>query len=291
MAQHTTATVERPKSIDTVVKRITEISTLPQVALKVIEVAKDPDAGAADLKAVVEGDPALSSRVLRMVNSAAYGVSSTVTSLHQAISYLGFNQVRNLAMTASVSELFKKKESLGPYQRCQLWRHMVSVGLCAKLVASRRRMPNFDDAFLAGLLHDIGLILEDQHTHPQFVAIMNDIHDGVSLIDVEKEYLGFNHCVLGERVAEAWRFPDVVQAAIRHHHASASYKGPGLDIVQCVEVANVICTIKGITSVGLKLVKPQLETFLSMGFQKEDILILAKDLDAELSSNETLFEL
>jgi len=291
VADSSSATVEKPKSIDAVVQRITEISTLPQVALKVIEVAKDPDAGAAELKAVVEGDPALSARVLRMVNSAAYAVRSRVTNLHQAISYLGFNQVRNLAMTASVSELFKKKETLGPYRRSTLWRHLVSVGICARLVASRCKMANFEDAFLAGLLHDIGIILEDQHVHPQFAAIMQELSDNPSLLELEKKYLGFTHCMLGARIAETWRFPDVVRAAIRFHHASLSYRDEGADIVRCVEVANVLCTVKGITSVGIKTVKPQLEVFQAMGFQKEDLVILAQDLDQELVANESLFEL
>lgn len=256
-----------------------------------IEVAKDPDAGAADLKAVVEGDPALGARILRMVNSAAYGVRSTVTNLHQAISYLGFSQVRNLAMTASVSDIFKKNETIGTYQRTELWRHLVSVGICARLVASRCRMPNFEDAFLAGLLHDIGIILEDQQTHAQFCQVMAAARPGTTLCDLEKEYLGFNHAALGAKVAEAWKFPEMVRASIRFHHASQSYKGEGEDIVRCVEIANVICTIKGITSVGQKLVTPPLQVFQTMGFQKEDIVILAKDLDSELAACESLFEL
>lgn len=292
MTQTGSATVvEKPKSIDAVVQRITEISTLPQIALQVIEVAKDPDAGAADLKAVVEGDPALGARVLRMVNSAAYGVRSTVTNLHQAISYLGFNQVRNLAMTASVSDIFKKNETIGTYQRTELWRHLVSVGICARLVASRCRMPNFEDAFLAGLLHDIGIIFEDQQTHPQFRQVMSAAAPGKTLCELEKEYLGFNHAALGAKVAEVWKFPEMVRASIRFHHASQSYKGEGEDIVRCVEIANVICTIKGITSVGQKLVTPPLQVFQMMGFQKEDIIILAKDLDSELAACESLFEL
>ena len=287
----TMTAASRPRSLEAVVQRVTEISTLPQIALQVIEVARNPDTGAADLKAVVEGDPALGARVLRMVNSAAYGVRSTVTNLHQAISYLGFNQVRNLAMTASVSEVFRKNESIGTYQRQNLWRHLVSVGICARLVASRCRMPDFEDAFLAGLLHDIGIILEDQQTHDHFRAVMGELGPGKTLCDVEKERLGFTHATLGATVAELWRFPEIVRAAIRFHHESESYKGEGEGIVRCVEIANIICTIKGITSVGQKLVQPTLPVFKAMGFQKEDILILAKDLDGEIASSESLFEL
>jgi HD-like signal output (HDOD) protein len=282
---------DQPKPIEAVVRRVTEISTLPQVALKVIRVAKDPDSGAADLKAVVEGDPALGARVLRMVNSAAYGVRATVTNLQQAISYLGFNQVRNLALTASVSGLFKKNEQYGTYRRNMLWRHLVSVGIGARLVARRCRLPNFEDAFLAGLLHDIGIVLEDQHAHAQFCRVIQELREDTTLSEVEKKHLGFDHCMLGAAVADAWQFPTPVRAAIRFHHASYGYRDDDSAIVRCVEIANVICTLRGISSVGMRLVKPPLETFQAMGFQKEDVFILATDLDQELAMSESLFEL
>lgn len=281
----------RPTSIEAVLHRVNEVSTLPEVALKVMQVAHDPNAGAAELKAVVEGDPALGARVLRVVNSAAYGVRSNVTNLQQAISYLGFRRVRNLAMTASVSEIFKKNERIGTYQRIMLWRHLVSVGVCARLLAIRCRMPNFEDAFLAGLLHDLGIIIEDQHSHSLFCRVMWELSEGTTLSAVEKKHLGFDHCTLGARIAEVWRFPATVRAAIRFHHASEHYQGEGADVVRCVEVANVICTLKGITSVGKRLVKPPLEIFRTMGFQKEDIVILATDLDQELKTSRSLFEL
>jgi HD-like signal output (HDOD) protein len=281
----------RPDPIEPVVRRIQDVSTLPHVALKVMEVARDPDSGAADLKAVVEGDPALAARVLRMVNSAAYGVRSAVTNLHQAISYLGFNQIRNLALTASVAEIFKKNEGFGTYERSLLWRHLVSVGICARLVSVRCGMPEFEDAFLAGLLHDIGIILEDQHAHRHFRRVIADLAEGTTLAAVETERLGFDHCLLGGRVAEQWRFPNVVQAAIRFHHASDGYADEGADIVHCVAISNAICTLKGISSVGRQLVAPPLAALRAMGLQKDDVVVLAADLDQELATSESLFEL
>jgi putative nucleotidyltransferase with HDIG domain len=280
-----------PLSLDMVVRQVTEISTLPQVALRVIEVARNPDSGAADLKAVVEGDPALSVRVLRMVNSAACGLRSTVTNLHQAISYLGFSQVRNLAMTASVSEIFKDEIDGGTYRRRGLWRHLVSVGVCARLIASRCRLANFEDAFLAGLLHDIGIILEDQGAHARFREMLGALREGTPLCVSEQTWLGFDHCALGARFAEAWKFPPTVWAAIRFHHATAQYTGEGAEIVHCVEIANVICTIKGIMAVGLNLLEPPRDALRALALQKEDIVILAKDLDRELAMHENLFEL
>src|SRR5262245_37069549 len=112
--------------VDKVARRIDGISTLPHVALRVMEVASDERTGAAELKAVLEGDPALSARVLRSVNSSAYALRTKVTNLQLAIAYLGLKQIRNLAVTASVSDIFKKDEQIGSYSRGGLWRHLVS---------------------------------------------------------------------------------------------------------------------------------------------------------------------
>lgn len=283
-------TPRKPASIDAVVKRIDEISTLPQVALNVIEITGDPNSGANDLKRVVEGDPALSSRVLRSVNSAAYSLRSKITSLQQAISYLGFSEIRNLALTASVAKIFKKDEAIGSYHRTTLWRHMISVGICARLIAMRLSLRNFEDCFLAGLMHDVGIILEDQHVHPNFCEMIQSLSEGTTLVDAEQAHLGFDHTILGSRIAEQWKFPPLIQAAIRYHHMGHNYRGEEARAIQCVEVANAICTLKGITSIGRKLVKPSMDTFRALGLEKEDILILATDLDDEISRNECLFD-
>ncbi len=280
-----------PKSIQAVLDRITEVSTLPQVALRVMEVARDPDAGAADLKTVLEGDPALCSRALRSINSAAYSLRSTITNLQQAIGYLGFSQIRNLAMTASVAKVFKDDKVIGSYRRKELWRHLVSVGICARLVALRLRHPDFEDCFLAGLLHDLGIILEDQHLHPNFCYLIQTLTEGSAFIEAERDHLGFDHAMLGARMAEKWSFPPAIQGAIRYHHRSRDYRGEKAHVVQCVDVANVVCSLKGITSIGRKLVKQSPDTFNLVGLQKEDIVILANDLDGEIARNQCLFEL
>ena len=279
-----------PSPLERMVRRIDEISTLPQIALKVMEVANDPDSGAADLKEVMEGDAALSARVLRSVNSSAYAVRTRITNLQQAIAYLGLKQIRNLAMTASVSELFKRNEQIGDYRRLDLWRHLVSVGICARLIGLRRKLPSFEDAFLAGLLHDIGIILEDQHAHDKFCTVIASLEADVPLVEIERRVLGFDHTGLGEAVAASWGFPPAVCAAIRYHHNSAAYRGPEVDIVRCVEVANLICTLKGMTSVGAKLVQVSWPALQGLAITKEDIRVLADDLDTEIAANESLFQ-
>lgn len=279
-----------PLAPEDVVRQVIEISTLPQAAMRVIEVVSDPGAGAAELKAVVESDPALSARLLRVINSASSGMRTKVTNLQQAISFLGFNQVRNLALTASVGEIFKNEETIGTYTRSGLWRHMVSVGISARLIASRCGLPEFEDAFLAGLLHDLGIVIADQVAHRHFVAVMEAIEPEDTLSEVERRIIGFDHGTLGAELAIAWQFPELIQETMRWHHDSGRVAGAAAEVVACVEIANTVCTLKGITSVGQKLIKPPLAAFKRMGFRREDILVLATDLDGEFERNRRLFE-
>lgn len=277
-------------ALETVVRRVDDVSSLPHVALRVMEIAQDPNSGAADLKEAMESDAALSARVLRCVNSSAYALRTKITNLQQAIAYLGLKQIRNLAMTASVSELFRKNETIGAYCREDLWRHLVSVGIAARLIAMRRGMPNFEDMFLAGLLHDLGIILEDQHAHGAFREMILTLDGRRTLAEAERAALGFDHTRLGEKIGELWGFPPAVRASIRHHHTSATYRGEEIDTVRCVEVANMICTLKGITSVGHKLVVLSAPAVAGLGLSREDLAVLATDLDEELRRHASLFE-
>jgi len=291
MAPSSAATKKTSFSLEEAVQRVDEISTLPHIALQVMEVANDPASGAADLKEVMESDAALSARVLRCVNSSAFALRTKITNLQQAIAYLGLKQIRNLAMTASVSELFAKEETIGPYRRSELWRHLVSVGICARMIAMRRNLMNFEDMFLAGLLHDVGIILEDQHFHDSFRNVIQHLQEGTTLAATERKVLGFDHTTLGEAVADRWGFPEAVKATIRYHHMSVNYRGTHVNVIRCVEVANLICTLKGIPSVGMKLVKFSAPAVVGLSLTKEDIAVLASDLDQELSSNSSLFKM
>jgi HD-like signal output (HDOD) protein len=278
----------KPASMFEVARRIQDISTLPHVALRVMEVANNPDAGPRELKEVMEVDAALSTRVLRCVNSSAYALKTKITSLQQAITYLGVKQVRNLALTASVSRLFEKEDRLGSYSRAGLWRHLVGVGICARLVAMRIRSQSFEDVFLAGLLHDIGIILEDQHLHNEFVGVIESLQQGKTLPEVEQERLGFDHTRLGEHMAKLWKLPNGAIDAIRHHHGLRNYEGSYTETIRCIELANFICSLKDVSSVGVHIVAFPRDTILALGLGKDDLVVLAEDFDRELNNNQAM---
>lgn len=274
-----------------VARQIKEISTLPQVALRLTGVADDPHSEAADIKQAMESDAALSARVLRHVNSSAHALRGKITNLEDAIIYLGTNSIRNLALTSSVSELFRENATIGPYRRSELWRHMVSVGICSRMIAKRLGLADFEDMFLAGLLHDIGIVLEDQYLHDDFSQVVCSLQEDRTLAEIERSHLGFDHAALGAQVGQLWGFPEAVTAAVRYHHMSVNYRGDHIDTVRCVEVANLICTLKGITSVGLALVKYSGPAVAGLSLTRDDLARLMEDLDQELRSNAAMLRI
>jgi putative nucleotidyltransferase with HDIG domain len=281
---------KRP-TLDQLIQQIEDISTLPHIAMRIVEVINDANTAASDIKQLMEGDPALSARVLRCVNSSAYGLRAKITNLQQAICYLGLKQIRNLAVTVSVGNMFKKEVTIGPYRRSNLWKHLVAVGICARLIAMRLGLPNFEDCFLAGLLHDIGIILEDQHLHKYFCQLIQTLDLKKNLAENEHPIFGFDHTQLGAKIATRWNFPGGILDAIQYHHISGHYRGDDINIVRCVDAANIICNLKTISSLGVTLGKVSPAALNGLGLGKSDLVVLSQDMDRELENNASLIQI
>ncbi len=269
--------------------RIGQLSTLPSVAGRVLEVADDEDANIGDLLRVIESDPPLALRVLRTVNSSYYGLPNRVADLNSAISLLGFREVRNLALTVYVARLFKEPGEYHTFTREGLWRHMVAVGTTARLISRvcNRAVP--DEAYLAGLLHDVGLILIDQFMRRQFMTILDGLDENVDTCDREKEILTFNHADLGAFVARQSGFPERVAVAIEYHHRPSDYSGEHADLVNVVAVANYLASRKGICSMGIhNVAAPANEVYEGLGLQASELAEIWEELLSALSTAEVL---
>ncbi|HVW01312.1 MAG TPA: HDOD domain-containing protein [Planctomycetaceae bacterium] len=269
--------------LDDIVRRIADVSTLPQVAVRILDIVNNPETSVTDLRSVVEGDPALTIRLLRTVNSAAYGLRTQVDSIHRAIALLGFSAVKNLAITASVAQMFKSDQVINTYSRPGLWKHMIAVGVSARLIASRSGLPQFDEAYMCGLLHDVGFVLLDQHAHDEFVTVVTKLTAEVPTHEVERSTLQLDHAQVGAVIAERWKFPKSVVESIRNHHQSARGDAEHQQLVRVVEVANFLCSKKGFSSMGIhNTPTPAPEVFSALSIGREDLKVLWQDLDKEL---------
>lgn len=155
----------------------------------------------------------------------------------------------------------------------------------------RIRSNHFEDVYLAGLLHDIGIILEDQYVHKPFEKMVEVLQQGRTLAEFERDYFVFDHMLLGEEIARTWTMPEGIVDTIRHHHGVPAYSGAHREIVHCVEAANFVCSLRQLTSVGIQLTTFPRDAILDLGLSKTDLLVIAEDLDREMNNNQTLFQL
>ncbi len=284
-AAQSTHTERSDVLVERLFSRIGEVSSLPAVAMKIIEVANNPGSSALDLLEVIERDVALAMRIMRIVNSSYYALKNKVADLQLAITLLGFEQIRNLALTSYIAQLFESSPGHGKYRREGLWNHLIGVGTVARLIAETCGKVPPREAYLAGLLHDVGLILVDQYLHKPFCQVVDALADNVPVCAVEKQVLGFNHAELGGYVAEKWDLPEHLTTAIRYHHVPQKYEGPHSDMVYVVALANSFCSAKGLTSLGARdLKRPPNEIFAGLGLNQQQVTEIWDQLDEILKA-------
>ena len=273
-------------------ERIGEISSLPAVAGRILKVASDQSSGATDLMEAVADDPSLALRIMRTVNSSYFGLRNPIADLKSAISLLGFRVVRNLALTIHVSRLFHESGGYRSFTRDGLWRHMVAVASIAKMVAKTCRQTDPEEAYLAGLLHDVGIILIDQFLRKHFVKILDDIDRGKTSTDAEREELTFDHSQLGAYIAEQSHFAESIVVAIRHHHTPDDYEGPHQPMLDVVLVANYLASRQDIASLGDgNFTVPSDQVFSRLGINKDQLEEIWSQLEPTLDSASTLASL
>lgn len=196
-----------------------KMKTLPHVVTKLSLLIHDENATMKDFEDVIKMDPTLVVRLLQLVNSPYYGLMQKVDSIGRAVAFIGMKNLYNLAVTDALKNIFSAKApSNNVYSREQLWMHCAAVSICAKALAERVFGINGDDAYLCGILHDFGLIVEEQVVEKDFLAACDAREEDVMLVDVERKYLNTDHCEIGFLLTQDWNMPLAIQGAIRDHH-------------------------------------------------------------------------
>lgn len=202
-------------------ERIENLPTLPSVVMEVNSLLQDPDTTITTLSQTIEKDQAVVSKILKLVNSAFFGLSSKVGSIPHALVLLGFNTVRNAVVSLSVIETFSGKNSLAGFDVGDLWRHSISVAVTSKHLAIASKLSIPDEAFVGGLLHDIGKLILYQFFPEDFMNIWRQVTDKrESFCEAEEQEIGVGHARIGYEVAGRWKLPPDILFTIRHHHSS-----------------------------------------------------------------------
>jgi len=223
------------------------LSSLKTTLVKLIEVIHNPDSSVTDLKNLIEIDPPLSANVLRRANSALYGMRRGVASIMDAIIFVGFDAIVELTLNQKFFELSQDngRKTYG-YSRTALWEHCIGVALCGKLLYRREFRKSGGGVYTAGLLHDIGIIVEDKFLHDEFISILATKEKTESdLLSAEREVLGYCHQDIGKMLAENWNFPEELCRVIGMAESSeAGDADPALLMADTIYVSNCACQLR-----------------------------------------------
>jgi HD-like signal output (HDOD) protein len=229
---------------------IKTMPSLPTTVAKVLEVCNNPQTSPADLNHVISLDPVLVGRVLKLINSAYYGLGQQVTNLVRAIIMLGINTVKNLALSTAVLGNLSTKKDLQGLNIEGFWRHSLCVGVAAKIIARKRNIDikQTEEYFTAGLLHDIGKIpLNAVLSKDYMLTVSASDRERISLYRAEDKTLGINHCEAGGMIVQAWRLEGAVGDTITYNHGYTAYDGPHKDVLYSIVAAN---RFAGIMEIG-----------------------------------------
>lgn len=224
--------------VEKIVGATGDLPTMPHVASLVMEKLGDPNATPKDLHKIISQDQALAARVLKIANSPFYGCARTVTNLTDALVVMGFDSIRSLVVASAMHGFFKK---FGLAEKL-LWEHSIGVGSIAKQVARQVKYSKIEEAFLAGLLHDIGKVVLNLKMPDEMLIIVQNVYNdpNQTFLEMEEKAFGFNHAQVGMLIARKWNFTDTIEEAIGYHHNPERSKiMPVLSFI--ISLSNSIC--------------------------------------------------
>ncbi|MDD5760048.1 MAG: HDOD domain-containing protein [Desulfobulbaceae bacterium] len=250
---------------------VSQLPSLPVVAIKLLKLTRDDMSSTGDLVRLIETDPAITAKILRIVNSAAYGISQKIVSIKHAIVLLGFAVIRSLAMDVVLYDQMIHRRGHQSFNRVNFWQHCLTVATLCRSLAKRLDYPDSEEAYIAGLLHDIGKIITETYgrvTYSDFLGQV-DNQEGL-LIDIEQKLIGLSHNDIGAYVCQQWGLPENVVLALKlHHHrfAKLPLNMQQQQLIAMVSLADFISWLLGVGSVHIarnSILQPEVETLIPL---------------------------
>ncbi len=231
-----------------------ELASLPAVVMRAMELLNDPETSASDIGQVISEDPALSAKLLKIVNSAFYSFPSRIDTISRAITIVGTLEITDLILGSTAVDAFAGLPN-ELIDMTHFWEHSLYAGVVARVLARHHRAPNTERFFVSGLLHDIGSLVLYHQRPEESRAALEKARAGTSLHLAEQEIFGFDHSDVGAELMQAWNLPEAFIEAARYHHRPTETKRFPLEAAM-VHLADVIAASAHTTGSGTEHVPP-----------------------------------
>jgi putative nucleotidyltransferase with HDIG domain len=251
-----------------------ELPTLSVVLNKILKVAGDSRSSAKDMAEVISQDQSLTSNILKIANSAYFGLSQQVPTVSRAIVVLGFDAVKSIALSASVISAFPSKPKKDSFDRSKFWTHSLACAYLCKQISGMTHLVDLETSFVCGLLHDIGKIALDMYfpdSYQKILAYLNE--NNVRLTEAEFEVLGFTHAEVGMWMTQRWKFPKPIIFSVANHHGAIADDARYRELNAVVRLANHVCHEENICIPWQFALEPLEGTVL------DDLKLRPKDLE------------
>ncbi|MBE0583795.1 MAG: HDOD domain-containing protein [Desulfofustis sp.] len=262
--------------------------TLPHVVTKLSQLITDSRTTMRDFEEVIKMDPTLVGRLLRLVNSPYYGLSQHIESIGRAVALIGMKNLYNIAVTDALKHLFREREPSLIFSRQKLWLHCAAVAICSQMLAERVFGIKGDDAYLCGILHDFGLIVEEQTTGATFYTICQAALEHGSLPEQERSRLGTDHGEVGYLITGEWNIPHSIREAIRDHHVLSDTIEP-TSLTGIIQIAEYLTGQLGYTILTAPVT--ELSPVLAEHIQDtiDEYRVLIEDLPGEMGKASEIY--
>ncbi len=233
-----------PISAAAVKSYVERLPPLPLTTTKILRLTEDPKSTPQQIAQAIAVDPTLAAKILKLVNSAYFSLNQEVTQVSKAIILLGMNTVRNVAISSSTMDVLKRQKAAGGIDLDAFWHHSVACGVTAKTVATIKKVDRklLEDYFIAGLMHDIGVLAMNMlDGRAMKVAHEKARQSGNDVLKLELKYTGTTHAHVGYQMAQHWKLPKPIMAAIAYHHEIRPPDKPHADFSNSIHLANVFC--------------------------------------------------
>ncbi len=221
--------------------RLHNLPTLPHILLRLFDACGKENINFDEIAAIVGKDPALCAKLLKLVNSAYFGLRQKVREIQQAVALIGTSGLKNMAICACVYEAFPKPKKAGRFPLKAFWWHSIRCAILSQHIANELKIDQTDDAFISGLLHDIGKLVLWSHCGMDYEALFNECQGDRSCLVTGEARLGATHSEVGAWLLNRWKFYTVVADSVRYHHEPAARIAQALPTTQVVHVSNLLC--------------------------------------------------